>query len=167
MIIIIIILFLLQIVSFYIIALLYMKMGKLNDVEKKQRKLMDEMEESIAAYLTELKDENDRFLQQFSMEQKKDHSSQQSNIGKAVDIVSHTEQVLFEQPKIPVRKAIHTYQKNSGTLTTKVNSKEETETASIRTKVSQLAAEGYSIEEIAKQVGVGKTEIELMLKFGF
>lgn len=167
MIIIIIILFLLQIVSFYIIALLYLKMGKLNDVEKKQRKLMDEMEESIAAYLTELKDENDRFLQQISIQQKKDKASHQSNIGNAVDIVSHAEQGWFEQPKIPVRKAINTYQKNSGTSPTKKNSEEETETASIRKKVSQLAAEGYSIEEIAKKVGVGKTEIELMLKFGF
>ena len=60
-------LFILQIISFYFLALFYTKMSQFDDLEKKQRKLMDEMDDSIAAYLSELKDENERLIEQLSV----------------------------------------------------------------------------------------------------
>ena len=52
-----------QIIGFYFLALLYTKVSKFDDLEKKQRKLMEEMDDSIGAYLSELKDENDRLIE--------------------------------------------------------------------------------------------------------
>lgn len=52
-------LFILQIMTFYFLALLYTKSSKYDDLEKKQQTLMREMDDSIGMYLTELKDEND------------------------------------------------------------------------------------------------------------
>src|SRR4051794_9029785 len=50
-------LFILQIISFYFLALMYTKLSKFDNLEKQQRKLMNEMDDSIGAYLSELKDE--------------------------------------------------------------------------------------------------------------
>ena len=60
-------LFIIQIISFYFLALLYTKVTKFDDLEKKQRKLMTEMDDSIGAYLSELKDENDRLIEQLTV----------------------------------------------------------------------------------------------------
>ena len=56
-------LFILQLISFYFMALLYMKVSKFNNLEKKQEKLMAEMDDAIGAYLSELKEENERLIQ--------------------------------------------------------------------------------------------------------
>ena len=40
-------LFIVQIISFYFLALLYTKVSKFDDLEKKQRKLMVEMDDSL------------------------------------------------------------------------------------------------------------------------
>ena len=60
-------LFIIQIISFYFLALLYTKVTKFDDLEKKQRKLMAEMDDSIGAYLSELKDENERLIEQLTV----------------------------------------------------------------------------------------------------
>ena len=60
-------LFIIQIISFYFLALLYTKVTKFDDLEKKQRKLMAEMDNSIGAYLSELKDENERLIEQLTV----------------------------------------------------------------------------------------------------
>ena len=56
-------LFILQLISFYFMALLYMRLSKFNNLEKKQEKLMAEMDDAIGAYLSELKEENERLIQ--------------------------------------------------------------------------------------------------------
>ena len=61
-------LFILQIISFYFIALLYTKLSKFQDLERKQENIMNEMENSFSAYLAEMKDENDRLLAELSKE---------------------------------------------------------------------------------------------------
>ena len=66
MIIFLVILFLLQLISFYFLALLYTKVSKFDDFEKKQRKIMNEMDDSLGAYLAELKDENERLIQRLA-----------------------------------------------------------------------------------------------------
>ena len=60
-------LFIIQIIGFYFLALLYTKVTKFDDLEKKQRKLMAEMDNSIGAYLSELKDENERLIEQLTI----------------------------------------------------------------------------------------------------
>lgn len=59
-----IVLFILQIFSFYIIILLNSKIAKFKDLEKNQERMVREMDDSIGVYLMEMKDENDRLIRE-------------------------------------------------------------------------------------------------------
>ena len=62
----IIVLFILQLISFFLIVLLNAKLNKYKHLEVKQNQLMDEMDNAIGAYLMEMKEENDRLIQELS-----------------------------------------------------------------------------------------------------
>ena len=157
-------LFIIQIIIFYFLALLYTKVTKFDDLEKKQRKLMVEMDNSIGAYLSELKDENERLIEQLAVH------VQQPTIPKKTVRVSQesatSEEVLpitrASIPKMPVNLALKSY-KAAGQAIEETEVPVEVEDD--RTQVIRLYDAGQSIEEIAKQLGKGRTEIELILKF--
>lgn len=146
-------LFITQIVSFYFLALLYTKVSKFDDLEKKQRRLMSEMDDSIGAYLSELKDENDRLIAELSAKDEK----------KVVKPIAEPKKEKAQVFKVPVNLALKSYEAtNSRENKTKP---ELAEVVDDRTKVIRLHEAGQSIEEIAKSLDKGKTEIELILKF--
>jgi len=157
-------LFIIQIISFYFLALLYTKVTKFDDLEKKQRKLMVEMDNSIGAYLSELKDENERLIEQLTAH------VQQPSLPKTTVRASHESAASEEVGpvmranilKMPVNLALKSY-KAAGRGLEETLAPVEAEDA--RTQVIRLHDAGQSIEEIAKQLGKGRTEIELILKF--
>lgn len=63
------ILFVLQLLSFYFIVLLNMKLSKFKDLERKQEQLMSEMDDVVSAYLLEMHEENDRLIEELSKKQ--------------------------------------------------------------------------------------------------
>ena len=78
----------------------------------------------------------------------------------------------FEDVKDKIEVSIATNEKKSVSQKDKIKEDEKTPFATIideQVKVNEmaqkLAKEGYSIEEIAKKLHKGKTEVELMLKF--
>ncbi|MEK4711265.1 hypothetical protein MKX62_00335 [Sporosarcina sp. FSL K6-5500] len=144
--------------------MLYTKVTKFDDLEKKQRKLMTEMDNSIVAYLSELKDENERLIEQLTVH------AQQPDFKKTT-VSASQEPAASEEvrpvirasiPKMPVNLALKSY-KAAGQATEE--SKAPVEAVDARTQVIRLYDAGQSIEEIAKQLGKGRTEIELILKF--
>ncbi len=58
------VLFVLQLLSFYFIIILNTKLAKFKDLENKQERLMREMDDTISLYLAEMKDENNRLIQE-------------------------------------------------------------------------------------------------------
>jgi hypothetical protein len=157
-------LFIMQIIGFYFLALLYTKVTKFDDLEKKQRKLMVEMDNSIGAYLSELKDENERLIEQLTvhvqqptLSKTSEHASQESAASEEVRPV-----IRASIPKVPINLALKSY-KAAGQASGEIEAPVEAEDA--RTQVIRLHDAGQSIEEIAKQLGKGRTEIELILKF--
>ena len=157
-------LFIIQIISFYFLALLYTKVTKFDDLEKKQRKLMAEMDNSFGAYLSELKDENERLIEQLTVHVQQptltktsERASQESGASEEVRPV-----IRASIPKMPVNLALKSY-KAAGQATRETEVPVEVEDD--RTQVIRLYDAGQSIEEIAKQLGKGRTEIELILKF--
>ncbi|MEK4494173.1 hypothetical protein [Ureibacillus sp. FSL W8-0352] len=60
--IIIILLIISQLISFFLIFILNAKIAKFKDLELRQDKLMEEMENAISVYLLEVKEENERFI---------------------------------------------------------------------------------------------------------
>lgn len=141
----------LQIITFGFLSFLFTKVSKNADLEKKQQTLMREMDDSIGIYLAELKDENDRLIEKLS---------------KRADIEEKpisTEPVIEYIPsvKAPINLALKSYQSTNQDInkTTVPGSIDD------RTRVIQLHEAGQSTEKIAKMLGKGRTEVELILKF--
>lgn len=183
------VLFFLQLISFYFLIILNTKLAKFKDLEKKQERLMREMDDTISVYLAEMKDENDRLIKELQ-------SVSQSEI--AASSLQQTEQYMTpqEQPTLPVVQEVksdsslslekdariyvpknivanaysrqqHTSSKMVKTASPlKVEEQKEAEKLlTVEQQALELAKQGKSPEEIAKQLQKGKTEIELLLKF--
>lgn len=138
-----------------------MRMAKFDKLETKQQKLMSEMDDAIAAYLTELKDENDRLIRLLEKRMDdekpagKDSRKEMTNAPPAPrDIIQN------QKPVIPVQVALQSYK--SFSKPSEADSREEDDD---RAKALKLQKNGWSVEEIARELGKGKTEIELILKF--
>ena len=161
-------LFILQILTFYFLALLYTKVSKFDALEKKQQRLMEEMDDSLAAYLSEVKDENDQLIKKLASVE----SNQQTFKKKSVPIEKQeTEEKRPEQaplidivtPKMPLNLALKSY----ASMKPEVTHEETIEELPIdsRARIIQLYEDGKSVEDIARILGKGQTEIELILKF--
>ncbi|MBD7907104.1 hypothetical protein [Sporosarcina gallistercoris] len=159
----------LQIVGFYLIALLYMRISKLDKTEKRQQQLMKEMEDSLALYITEVKEENDRLIDQLTKLQKKPQPAEIQSEVKESPIPQEDEvaaTAVYFTPKPPTSKVLDSYrsqQQSRGANTTDrfAEPKQETEFET----VYRLHDEGLSMDEIASRLKKGKTEVELILKF--
>ena len=150
-----IILFLLQVISFYFIALLNAKISSFNNMEQKQQQVLIDMEDSFSAYIAEITDENNRLIQELqNIEVPK---TVQPKITEKPPI---QEAKAFELPTSFVSKQIaaSSYFKSAQTTTIKVPE-------TVREKVLFHSEEGKTPEEIAKMLQIGKTEVELFLKF--
>ncbi|QPQ32017.1 hypothetical protein [Lysinibacillus sp. JNUCC 51] len=193
------VLFILQLLSFYFLIILNTKLAKFKDLEKKQERLMREMDDTISIYLADMKDENDRLIQEL---QRVSKSEIQNAVKQKEQIVRQKEQEqppsltkeestvdgsvsLDNEPRVYVPKNIvanaysrqqQTGAKNDANKTeakvaqsaqepTDATKKEEAKSLTIEQQAVELAKQGKTAEEIAKQLQKGKTEIELLLKF--
>ncbi len=152
-----------QCLSFYFIVLLNLKISSLKEVEEKQQRMKDDMDDAIGAYLAEMKDENNRLIQEMKTIKKQSTNNSSSFINKQDssmytkntadrDDEIETIQNNFKVPKAYVKKAYQTKQSDENKLT-------------VEEQVIQMYKKGLSISDIAKRVNRGKTEIELLLKF--
>ncbi|MET4559156.1 hypothetical protein ABIA69_000299 [Lysinibacillus parviboronicapiens] len=185
------VLFVLQLLSFYFIIILNTKLAKFKDLENKQERLMREMDDTISLYLAEMKDENNRLIQELQAvpipepEVKTTYAVQQvKKQQKEQDYQFSPEQektVLAptshdSEPRILVSKNIaanaYSRQQQAGVTVSSASQtkdvmlqKEEPKPETVEQQIVQLAKQGKTAEEIAKQLQKGKTEIELLLKF--
>lgn len=188
------VLFILQLLSFYFLIILNTKLAKFKDLERKQERLMREMDDTISVYLADMKDENDRLIQEL---QRVSKSEIQNAVKQGEQIVRQKEQEqpssltkeestvdgsvsLDNEPRVYVPKNIvanaYSRQQQTGAKTdakvvhsakqpTDATKKEEAKPLTIEQQAVELAKQGKTAEEIAKQLQKGKTEIELLLKF--
>lgn len=189
-----IVLFILQLISFYLIVLLNSKIARFKELENRQNQLIREMDDSIGAYLMEMKEENDRLIKELSVVQR---ATSSKDIEKSVakehpksSVIQErnekVESVLLEENK-PVQPELSPKAVIPKTLVANAYSKQKAPTVPVskRTKqvdqenhdhsfahlsvfereVMSLHKEGKTVEEIAKKTQKGKTEIELLIKF--
>lgn len=172
-----------QCLSFYFIVLLNVKISRLKDVEEKQQRLKDDMDDAVGAYLAEMKDENDRLI----AELKKAKAQTIAPVARPVEVSDEQPQpavTVVRPPKAPtvdlqtsrneeeiqqlevqelLKKDFNTpiayvknaYQKQQPTPPP----------LTMEEQAKQMYKQGSSIDEIAKTLNRGKTEIELLLKF--
>ncbi|WP_064093687.1 hypothetical protein [Rossellomorea aquimaris] len=170
--------FLLNIISLLGIVILFTRQNRVSDIEKKQEKIMKEMEEVISTYLLEMKEENESFLQNLENRPSSQGSDMRpyeiSNEGPIRDKKGYPENnnsiknssfnrihaaKAYKNPITPLGD-------DDGSEDRGVNGKEpELEEKDLSHQVLTMKNKGLSIEEIAKRVGKGKTEIELLIKF--
>ncbi len=165
-------LFILQIISFYFLVLLYTKVSKFDELEIKQQRLMEEMDNSLAAYLSEVKDENDQLIQKLASVEKMQPTIKTKST--TIDEVA-SEEVKQEQeprvdivtPKMPLNLALKSYASMKPEVFEEAEAEEviEEQPSDGRSRVIQLHEAGKSVEEIARVLGKGQTEVELILKF--
>lgn len=187
------VLFILQLLSFYFLIILNTKLAKFKDLEKKQERLMREMDDTISVYLAEMKDENDRLIQELqrvsksetptnSVEQEEQFVRQQEQPSSLIKEESTVDSSisLDQEPRIYVPKNIvanaYSRQQQSGAKAeakvirsdqqpSGATEKEEAKPLTLEQQAIKLSKQGKTSEEIAKQLQKGKTEIELLLKF--
>ncbi|WP_342492877.1 Swarming motility protein SwrB [Bacillus sp. FSL H8-0516] len=169
--------FMLHAALIYFVIILYTRMNSLKATEQKQRELLEETENTLAAFLMEVKEENDKLSKvaaaspDFSAEELKSDlqtpkqpqpsiESQQS-VESEDPVPEHLSALLseVEVQEEKVNEPVPQLETESF-----LPSKSEIE-ETFEDQVKTLYDEGRSLEEIAKEMKTGKTEIELLLKF--
>ncbi|WP_282171617.1 DUF6115 domain-containing protein [Cytobacillus firmus] len=183
---------LLNIVALLAIILLYLRQNKLMDTEKRQEKVLIEMEEVISAYLVQMKEENDDFISKLSKANAKNDTSIKEksipvNLDRKNDVdISKADEKSMPLARASIYQASKAYKQNlraaedllseieslpslketeSVTRSDSSQSIKEENPSSINDQVFNLKKQGMSAGDIAKKLGKGKTEVELMLKF--
>ncbi|MGG3956091.1 hypothetical protein ABEV15_05510 [Bhargavaea massiliensis] len=139
--------FVLHGISLFLIILLSLKWIKIKENEKEQAELIREMEAMMTTYLMQFKEENERFIKQLT-------SSPIRQKKKEAPPSFQEEQVL-----LPVEQVVDRIE-----LSTTAPKKEQS-VESLVSEALKLQQQGKTIEEIAKTLKRGKTEMELLLKF--
>lgn len=139
--------------GFYFIALLYLKYKSVKQSEEKQAAMLEEAEQSLAAYLIEFKEENEKLIAGMKMAQQKDINICRNS--------SHPQKSETEPegPEFPVLRIAHEDQLELSDLMEKGHPESEEK------KIISLYQRGFSSEQIARELNKGKTEVELLLKF--
>ncbi|MGG0718805.1 hypothetical protein ABE096_14575 [Robertmurraya massiliosenegalensis] len=182
----------LNIVALFCIVILYLRQNKLLQVEKKQEQILKDMEEVISSYLMEMTEENEKFLKKVSEFQRKakaivptdmisekdDNKESQKENTQLVksDHINFRKGTVFQAVQAYRNTTVQGQDKETTDLEVKdqkaleqesddmENGTENVYNQSFYYQALLLQKQGLSIEEIAKRLDRGKTEIELLFK---
>lgn len=157
-----------------------MRQNRLLELERKQQQLKQEYEEMLTAFLLELEEENEKFLlsltkktqEQTKSEEKDDlNIEQQGNPTKEIQYEQEFDLNPLEFNRMQATIAYKNTQRKNIEENTDVHVENEEihhgkeKEKNLSNIVSELLEKGLSVEEIAKQLQKGKTEIELLQRF--
>lgn len=161
-----------NIVSIFAIIILYIRQNRLMHVEQDQKKVLQEMEEMFSTYLIEIRDENEEFIKKVqSIYHSKMEIKENVEADKSYqDKISSQNEQKNEVPALQTfmrSRAEKTYQSamTQNDIQDAENQSIDFATLPLEKQAYLLEKEGMTIEQIAKELHKGKTEIELLLKF--
>lgn len=162
---------LLHIVTFFWLIVLMQRIRSLQTSQPETAK--EEIEETLTAYLLEMKEENDQFLAKFkSMETKeikpaKDYSNdviQEGKMGSDQEVTNQQTQNIKAEDLDRLSEAENdSFEEND--YDPPISEKKETFKPSTTSEALRLHKEGLNATEIAKKLNKGQGEIELLIKF--
>ncbi|MGG7618878.1 DUF6115 domain-containing protein [Bacillus coreaensis] len=76
----------LNIIALFSIVILYLRQSKLFEVEKKQQRMIEEMEDVISTYLAEMKEENESFIERMTKTATNQSNKKEKNKKREVSI---------------------------------------------------------------------------------
>ncbi|MGM9950773.1 MAG: DUF6115 domain-containing protein [Lysinibacillus sp.] len=187
--IILIVLFICQLLSFFFIILLNSKLARFKDLEARQEQIVREMDDAIGLYLMEMKEENDRLIKEITAVKQApirgqgnfEETDAKPHLTAGEDVVSREPEVTAEsrKPYVPIAFAANAYsrhkqqesadkqpvQKAPESAAPVREQDEPSHLTPFEREVVEMHRAGKTIEEIAKKTQRGKTEIELLIKF--
>jgi hypothetical protein len=163
---------LLHVVAFYFIVVLYTKYSTIKDLSNSQRDILDETETSMTSFLIEMKEENEKLIQHFK--QGPAHNTLHRKVFEAKtnesdhQIASST--MIDTNKKVPVESQEdmlpdYLSELNKIEDIIEISQPEQKKILPFEIEAINLYENGHTVEQIAKKLSKGKTEIELLLKF--
>ncbi|MET3682164.1 hypothetical protein ABID56_000243 [Alkalibacillus flavidus] len=170
-------------VAFMAILFLYQKLRQATENEREADRRIQEIEDLFNSYLLEIKDENRKLLDEMSKIEQ--HPTKTTPQPSETFQSQHTSEPVYQPPQQHVSQR---YQPSSQTQRDETEKQAGYDIASIidekqdyveinqpdygqyespRRDIFQLYDQGYSIEAIAKQLDMGYTEVELIVKFHY
>ncbi|RIW36430.1 hypothetical protein D3H55_05855 [Bacillus salacetis] len=178
--------FILNIAALLAIVILYTRQNRLLEIEKQQGKTVKEMEDLISSYLLEMKEDNDRFIRQFEAVKESKTEDETEHRQEKVEKIRQAAAKVLQNESLPSEpdedndlhrsqsymrlnavKAYSLKNKNGQASNVADNSSEliHSDEDPLLAQVQSLQEKGYTVEEAARELGRGVTEIELLLKF--
>ncbi|MBM7701891.1 hypothetical protein [Metabacillus iocasae] len=163
--------FLIHGLSLLCIVLLYMQLSRVKELEKKQQQTVYEMEQIILAYVTEMKEQNEEFFHQLGQSQTKVNQPSRSFYKKSEEPATESRFDAKSEPTESLSELLDETEREEKPYLSSLNKQEEDESVDelspeeIKKRAIFLEKKGLTIEEIAKNLRRGKTEIELILQF--
>ncbi|GLY10462.1 hypothetical protein [Pseudobacillus badius] len=170
--------FILNAVALFAIILLFMRQNRLHEIKKEQEKLVADMEEMMTAYLAEMKEENEKLIKEFSSSSPAEHSAAAGQASSAVTPgksapPSRTPEGAgaIAAPSMQRIRAAQVYNRTANKTADeneKISAEEQEAPAAAQALADEIVSlkdQGLSVEEIARKLNKGKTEVELALKF--
>ncbi|MCY9186017.1 Swarming motility protein SwrB [Bacillus halotolerans] len=145
-------------VLLYAVIILYMRLAAVKETEKQQKKLLEETENTLAAFLLELKEENEKLIDNLDVPSVQTEEKQKEEYQQAEQ---HSERGAVQEENNALPEHIEGLINEVERAEENVNS----DARSFEDEVMALYEQGYSASEIAQKLKSGKTEIELFLKF--
>lgn len=181
---IIVILIIVQVISFTLIAVLYLAIKNEKEARVEHEKIYDELQQAFTLYMNEIRDENDRFLAEVELlqreRQKKETSTRHQQMlereekerkkeKESKKEEQEQEHLLHKHPVLPKSIVATKYkaqvkrdtQEETAPVEQLVEQKEQVE----EDEIMMMYERGKTIDEIAKTLNLGKTEVELHIKF--
>ncbi|MFC0271321.1 hypothetical protein ACFFIX_07630 [Metabacillus herbersteinensis] len=154
-------------VSFYFIIVLYTKYSTIKQLTESQKSLYEETEHTLTSYLLEVKDENQKLIDEFKKEL---HTTRSKTVSKVSPLIQGIEKVKSEETiaydelpshliGMPEVKDIVEIKNESSSSSTQKNK------LPYDIEAINLFKDGYTVGQIAKKLNKGRTEIDLLLKF--
>jgi len=159
---------LLHVVAFYFIIILYMKYSTMKDITNTQRQILEETENSMTSFLIDMKDENEKLIK--TLLTSTNMKSQKPLAKDLIEVNQKPNPEIKEHPKIELDQNSKELPSHLSGLDEVKDIVEFTQTSKKNKSPFEIEAinlykEGNTVEQIAKKLNRGKTEVELLLKF--
>ncbi|NPC92600.1 Swarming motility protein SwrB [Bacillus sp. WMMC1349] len=147
----------------YFVIILYTRLGAFKEAEKNQKQMLEETENTLTAFLMELKDENDKLVQELQKDRTNEINQKPEKFEEEPALSLPESKEKDADLPLYIESMIHEVEREEDELNQEED--EEAEAVTFEEKAVLLYEQGLSIEEVAKQLKSGKTEVELLLKF--
>lgn len=167
---------LISLIALFSVIILFIRQNRLFEIERRYNDLMKQLDESVSSFLLQMKEENESFINKFK-EMQQDGSNDDLHETEINSEELNNESIVYKEPDLhiegtPIYSGIKEYQKaikrttehNQVQTSNQQVDKAENNYENDLKKINELLNAGYSIDEIAKSLNKGKTEVELIIK---